>query len=99
VTVFGASRPPLEVLQIATLDAARLANTDADLGSIEPGKKLTSVLVAGNPTVNITDVRQCTIVVKNGAERSTLRSAWNQTLESCDCAGHQDASPFGVSGS
>ena len=62
----GASRPPLEVLPIATLEAARLAKADADLGSIEPGKKADLVLVAGNPTANITDVRRCTIVVKNG---------------------------------
>jgi hypothetical protein len=32
----------LEVLQIATLEAAGLAKADADLGSIELGKKLTS---------------------------------------------------------
>lgn len=60
--------PAEKVLQIATLGAARVAKADADLGSIEPGKKADLVLVDGNPAVNISDVRRCSVVVKNGVE-------------------------------
>jgi imidazolonepropionase-like amidohydrolase len=60
--------PPSKVLQIATLGAAKVAKADRDLGSIEPGKKADVVLVSGNPTVNISDIRRCTLVIKNGVE-------------------------------
>lgn len=60
--------PAGKVLQIATLGAARVAKADADLGSIEPGKKADLVLVDGNPAANISDVRRCSVVVKNGVE-------------------------------
>ncbi|PWU12158.1 MAG: hypothetical protein C5B51_01140 [Terriglobia bacterium] len=60
--------PPEKVLQMATLGAAKVARADGDLGSIEPGKKADLVLVAGNPAVNISDIRHGTVVVKNGIE-------------------------------
>jgi imidazolonepropionase-like amidohydrolase len=60
--------PSGKVLQVATLGAARVAKADAELGSIEPGKKADVVLVEGNPMLNISDVRRCRLVVKNGVE-------------------------------
>ena len=65
--------PASRVLQIATLGAARVAKADGTLGSIEPGKKADLVLVAGNPTVNIGDIRRCTVVVKDGVEYSSAQ--------------------------
>jgi hypothetical protein len=60
--------PPEKVLQIATLGAAKVAKADGDLGSIEAGKKADVVLVAGNPAANISDIRRCVVVAKNGVE-------------------------------
>lgn len=60
--------PAAQVLQVATLGAARVAKAEGDLGSIEPGKKADLVLVTGNPAANISDIRRTTIVVKNGVE-------------------------------
>jgi imidazolonepropionase-like amidohydrolase len=60
--------PAAKVLQIATLGAAKVAQADGDVGSIEPGKKADLVLVQGNPIANIADVRHPTVVIKNGVE-------------------------------
>jgi imidazolonepropionase-like amidohydrolase len=60
--------PAPQVLQVATLAAARVAKADADLGSITQGKKADVVLVEGNPTVNIGDIRQTRLVIKGGTE-------------------------------
>jgi hypothetical protein len=60
--------PPAKVLQTATLGAAKVAKADAELGSIEPGKKADVVLVGGNPVTNISDMRRCRLALKNGVE-------------------------------
>ncbi len=60
--------PAEKVLQFATLGAARVAKADGALGSIEPGKKADLVLVAGDPAVNISDIRRPTVVIKDGVE-------------------------------
>jgi len=61
-----AGLPAAKVLQVATLDAARVSGRANDLGSIEPGKLADLVLVEGDPTVRISDVRNVRLVVKNG---------------------------------
>jgi imidazolonepropionase-like amidohydrolase len=58
--------PPSQVLQNATLNAARIMSLDKDLGSITPGKLADLVLVDGNPTANISDIRKTALVVKDG---------------------------------
>jgi imidazolonepropionase-like amidohydrolase len=58
--------PPAQVLQNATLNAARIMSMDNDLGSIAPGKLADMVLVDGDPTTNISDVRKTAVVVKDG---------------------------------
>jgi len=58
--------PPGQVLQNATLTAARIMSLDKDLGSITPGKLADLVLVDGNPAANISDIRKTTLVVKDG---------------------------------
>ena len=60
--------PPEKVLQIATLGAAKIVKADGELGSIEPGKRADLVLVSGDPVRNISDIRRCTLVIRNGAE-------------------------------
>ena len=59
--------PAPEVLRIATLDAARLAGRARELGSIAPGKLADMVLVDGDPSKNIGDIRRLRLVIKDGA--------------------------------
>jgi len=58
--------PPAKALQIATWNAARLLKQDKELGSVAPGKRADLVLVDGSPAENISDIRRCEIVIKNG---------------------------------
>jgi hypothetical protein len=58
--------PAPEVLRIATLGAAQVMKLDRDLGSIAPGKLADLILVDGDPTRNISDIRRATLVVKDG---------------------------------
>jgi imidazolonepropionase-like amidohydrolase len=58
--------PAPRVLQIATLGAARVMKRDSELGSIEPGKMADLVLVEGDPSARISDIRRVVTVVKNG---------------------------------
>lgn len=59
--------PPLEVLYIATLGAARIAGRDAELGSIAPGKLADLILVSGAPDERISDLRNPSLVMRDGA--------------------------------
>lgn len=58
--------PAPEVLRIATLGAARVMKRDQDLGSIAPGKLADMVLLDGDPTARISDVRRVVLTVKDG---------------------------------
>jgi imidazolonepropionase-like amidohydrolase len=58
--------PASVVLQNATLNAARIMSLDKDLGSIAPGKLADVILVDGDPTKNISDIRKTSLVVKDG---------------------------------
>jgi len=58
--------PPADVLYIATLGAARVMKHDGEFGVIAPGRLADVVLVDGDPTVDISDVRRTRLVVKDG---------------------------------
>lgn len=58
--------PAAKVLQDATIGAARLMKMDKDLGSIAPGKLADLVLIDGDPVADISDIREATLVVKDG---------------------------------
>ncbi len=58
--------PASKALQIATFNAAKLLNQNRELGSIEPGKRADFLLVNGNPAENISDIRRCLLVMKDG---------------------------------
>jgi adenine deaminase len=58
--------PAPKVLQIATLGAACVMKHDGQLGSIAPGKLADLVIIDGNPTVNIHDLRNVITVIKDG---------------------------------
>jgi imidazolonepropionase-like amidohydrolase len=58
--------PPADVLKLATLGAARIMKKDAEVGSIAAGKLADVVLIDGDPTTNISDVRKTALVMKDG---------------------------------
>ncbi|HVM92977.1 MAG TPA: amidohydrolase family protein [Terriglobales bacterium] len=58
--------PATQVLQNATLNAAKIMSMDKDLGSIAPGKLADLTLVDGDPTKNISDIRKTVVTVKDG---------------------------------
>ena len=58
--------PPAEVLRIATLVPAQVLKREQDLGTIEPGKLADFIIVDGDPTKNISDIRKVVRVVKDG---------------------------------
>jgi imidazolonepropionase-like amidohydrolase len=59
---------PVKALQTAFLPAARLLNYDMDkqIGSIEKGKLADIIAVAGNPTVDVTEMERVKFVMKGG---------------------------------
>lgn len=58
--------PAPQVLRMATLTAAQVMKRDNELGSIAPGKLADMILVKGDPTTNISDVRKIDTVIKGG---------------------------------
>ena len=58
--------PAPEVLRIATLNAAKVLQRDADQGTIAPGKLADMILVDGDPARRISDIRNTDLVVKDG---------------------------------
>ncbi|MEA2462679.1 MAG: hypothetical protein QOJ98_426 [Acidobacteriota bacterium] len=58
--------PNADVLRIATLTPAQILKRDRDLGTIEPGKLADFIIVDGDPTQNMSDIRRIVTVVKDG---------------------------------
>ncbi len=56
--------PNIDVLRIATLNAAKVVGQDANTGSINEGKYADLVLVDGNPLEDITTLQKATLVVQ-----------------------------------
>jgi imidazolonepropionase-like amidohydrolase len=63
----AAGIPPTKVLQLATLGAARVMKHDGETGSITPGKAADLILVDGDPTTRISDIRRVVLVIKGDA--------------------------------
>ncbi len=57
---------PLEAIRVATLNGARYLEIDDELGTIAPGKRADLVLVAGDPSTDVGDIRNVEIVFKDG---------------------------------
>jgi imidazolonepropionase-like amidohydrolase len=58
--------PAAKVLQLDTLGAARIMKRDQQLGSITSGKLADVILVDGDPSTHISDIRRVTMTVKDG---------------------------------
>ncbi len=57
---------PMQAIQCATLEAARLLKIDDRLGTLEPGRIADVVAVKGNPIEDITATRDVVFVMKDG---------------------------------
>jgi len=58
--------PPGEALRIATWNGAKYAHLLDELGSVSPGKRADLLLVDGDPTHDISDIRRIALVLKDG---------------------------------
>ena len=57
---------PLEAISIGTMNGAKFLGRDAKVGTIAAGKQADLVVVNGDPSVNIADVRNVETVFKQG---------------------------------
>ena len=57
---------PVEAIQIMTYNGARILGVDKELGSIAAGKVADLVVIRGNPIARPSEIRQTTIVFKDG---------------------------------
>jgi imidazolonepropionase-like amidohydrolase len=57
---------PMEAIQAATIVPARAMKLDAELGTVEVGKRADLILVDGNPVENIHNIRKVRTVVTAG---------------------------------
>jgi alpha-D-ribose 1-methylphosphonate 5-triphosphate diphosphatase PhnM len=55
---------PSQVLQIATWNGARYSHTLHERGAVTPGRRSDLILVDGDPTKNIADIRKVALVIK-----------------------------------
>ena len=62
----AAGIPALDVIRIATLNAARFLGKEDQLGSIEEGKLADMVLLSADPAADINNSKQIHLVIKNG---------------------------------
>ncbi len=58
--------PAAEVLKIATVNGAKYTGTLANRGTVEREKVADLILVDGDPTANISDIRKISLVMKRG---------------------------------
>lgn len=57
---------PLEAIKIATLNGAIALGQSENIGTVEPGKTADLIIVDGDPSKNISDIRKTLYVIKNG---------------------------------
>ena len=57
---------PAQALRMATVTSAQVMGVDRDVGIIAPGKYADMILIDGDPTRNISDVRNILTVIKGG---------------------------------
>ncbi len=58
---------PVEAIQIATANGARFLGEEDRIGTVSVGKQADLVVIAGNPAARIADIRNVTLVFKDGA--------------------------------
>ena len=58
--------PPVQAIQIATLNGAKYMGKDATIGSVAPGKTADLVVLGANPAENIANIEKVETVFKDG---------------------------------
>ena len=58
---------PVEAIRIATSNGAKFLGELDRIGTVAPGKQADLVVIKGNPAVRIADIRNVTLVFKDGA--------------------------------
>jgi imidazolonepropionase-like amidohydrolase len=61
-----AGSSPMEALEAATINGARLVRMDGNIGSLEPGKSADLLVVKGNPDEDVSQARNIELVFKSG---------------------------------
>ena len=61
-----AGLPPLRILQMTTLNAARFLNREATMGTVEAGRDADLVLLAANPIASVKNLHRVSAVVHAG---------------------------------
>lgn len=69
--------PAPAALQIATINAARILGQGGELGSVVVGKLADLVLIDGDPTTKISDIRKAVLTIKGGTVYDTA-SLWRE---------------------
>jgi imidazolonepropionase-like amidohydrolase len=64
---------PVEAIEVATRNGARLLGIDRETGSIEAGKAADLVVIGGNPAGAISDIRKAETVFKDGVGYDSKR--------------------------
>lgn len=64
---------PLQAIKIATLNGAIALGKDKQIGSIEAGKEADLIVIEGDPSKNISDIRKIDLVFKNGVGYNSKR--------------------------
>jgi len=62
----GAGLTPMEALQTATFNNAKVMNQEKDLGTLETGKYADLVILNGNPLEDISQTKRIHLVIKDG---------------------------------
>ena len=57
---------PSQALKVASYDAAKIAGVDRELGEIKTGKLADMIIVEGDPSLNIEDIRKVDLVITKG---------------------------------
>jgi imidazolonepropionase-like amidohydrolase len=57
---------PIAAIEAATVNAAKLLGVDKEVGTLEPGKAADLIAVEGDPTVDVTRLKQIGFVMKGG---------------------------------
>jgi imidazolonepropionase-like amidohydrolase len=58
--------PPLEVIKIATKNAAQALDIEENVGTVEPGKQADMIILSDNPIEDISNTKKIEAVIKNG---------------------------------
>ena len=59
--------PAVDALRSATIVPARVMKRDKELGTVAPGKLADVILIDGDPTADIRNIRRVVLTVKDGA--------------------------------